>query len=136
MSADDVRRLEQGRSHPSAGVVKAIARALRVGRADYERLCALAGYAAVDGQVPTEIGPGAMRLLERAVSIADHSSDALSCQAGKELLGGGSVHLAQPLRVGAVVGVQAVVEACAPVRVCVRKIAAVEDVARLRERQK
>jgi hypothetical protein len=65
MSADYVRRLEQGRSHPSAGVVRAIARALRVGRADYERLCALAGYAAADGQVPTDLGPGATRLLER-----------------------------------------------------------------------
>ena len=65
MSADYVRRLEQGRSHPSAGVVNAIARALRAGRADYERLSALAGYAAADGQVPTELGPGATRLLER-----------------------------------------------------------------------
>ncbi|WP_164701640.1 helix-turn-helix domain-containing protein [Modestobacter sp. KNN46-3] len=65
MSADYVRRLEQGRSHPSAGVVKAIARAMRVGRADYERLSALAGYAAADGQVPTDLGPGATRLLER-----------------------------------------------------------------------
>jgi transcriptional regulator with XRE-family HTH domain len=65
MSADYVRRLEQGRSHPSAGVVNAIARALRVGRADYERLSALAGYAAADGQVPTDLGPGATRLLER-----------------------------------------------------------------------
>ncbi|MFQ1001934.1 helix-turn-helix domain-containing protein [Modestobacter sp. SSW1-42] len=65
MSADYVRRLEQGRSHPSAGVVRAIARALRAGRADYERLSALAGYAAADGQVPTDLGPGATRLLER-----------------------------------------------------------------------
>jgi hypothetical protein len=65
MSADYVRRLEQGRSHPSAGVVNALARALRIGRADYERLCALAGYAAADGQVPTDLGPGAKRLLER-----------------------------------------------------------------------
>jgi transcriptional regulator with XRE-family HTH domain len=65
VSADYVRRLEQGRSHPSAGVVNAIARALRVGRADYERLCALAGYAAADGQVPSEVGAAAMRLLER-----------------------------------------------------------------------
>ena len=65
MSADYVRRLEQGRSHPSAGVVNAIARALGAGRADYERLSALAGYAAADGQVPTDLGPGATRLLER-----------------------------------------------------------------------
>ncbi|ACU37778.1 helix-turn-helix domain-containing protein [Actinosynnema pretiosum subsp. pretiosum] len=76
MSADYVRRLEQGRSHPSAGVVNAIARALRVGRADYERLCGLAGYAAVDGQVPAEIGPGAARLLERFTDTPMFVSDA------------------------------------------------------------
>ncbi|MFC3990362.1 helix-turn-helix domain-containing protein [Actinoplanes siamensis] len=76
MSPDYVRRLEQGRSHPSAGVVNAIARALRVGRADYERLCALAGYAAADGQVPNEVGPGAMRLLERFTDTPMFVSDA------------------------------------------------------------
>lgn len=65
VSADYVRRLEQGRSHPSAGVVNAVARALRLRRGEYERLCALAGYAAADGQVPYEAGPAAMRLLER-----------------------------------------------------------------------
>lgn len=65
VSADCVRQLEQGRRQPSAGVVKAIARALRVGPAEYERLCALAGYAAADGQVPREAGAAAMRLLER-----------------------------------------------------------------------
>lgn len=76
MSADYVRRLEQGRSHPSVGVVNAIARALRVERADYERLCALAGYAAADGRVPNEVGPGAMRLLERFTDTPMFVSDA------------------------------------------------------------
>ncbi|RKS75319.1 helix-turn-helix protein [Motilibacter peucedani] len=76
MSADYVRRLEQGRSHPSAGVVKAIARGLRVGRGDYERLCALAGYAASDGTVPTQMGPGATRLLERFSDTPMFVSDA------------------------------------------------------------
>jgi transcriptional regulator with XRE-family HTH domain len=76
MSADYVRRLEQGRSHPSAGVVNAVARALRVGRAEYERLCALAGYAAADGQVPNEVGPGATRLLERFADTPMFVSDA------------------------------------------------------------
>lgn len=76
MSADYVRRLEQGRSHPSAGVVNAIARALRVGRGEYERLCALAGYAAADGQVPDDVGPGAMRLLERFTDTPMFVSDA------------------------------------------------------------
>lgn len=65
VSADYVRRLEQGRSHPSAGVVNALARALRVGPAEYERLCALAGYAAADGRVPHAAGDAALRLLER-----------------------------------------------------------------------
>jgi transcriptional regulator with XRE-family HTH domain len=65
VSADYVRRLEQGRSHPSAGVVGAIARALRVGRADYERLCALAGYAAAEGLVPRAAGAASLRLLDR-----------------------------------------------------------------------
>ena len=76
MSADYVRRLEQGRAHPSAGVVNAIARALRVGRADYERLSALAGYAATEGQVPTDLGPGARRLLERFADTPMIVSDA------------------------------------------------------------
>ncbi|MFD9700135.1 helix-turn-helix domain-containing protein [Lentzea sp. NPDC059081] len=65
VSADYVRRLEQGRRHPSAAVVNALARALRVGPAEYERLCALAGYAAAHGPVPREAGPVAMRLVER-----------------------------------------------------------------------
>ncbi|MEV6827386.1 helix-turn-helix domain-containing protein [Amycolatopsis sp. NPDC051102] len=65
VSADYVRRLEQGRRQPSAGVVNALARALNLGRAEYERLCALAGYAAADGHVPRHAGPGALRLLER-----------------------------------------------------------------------
>lgn len=76
LSADYVRRLEQGRSHPSAGVVDAIARALRIGRADYVRLSALAGYAAADGQVPDEVGPGATRLLERFADTPMFVSDA------------------------------------------------------------
>jgi transcriptional regulator with XRE-family HTH domain len=65
VSADYVRRLEQGRRHPSAAVVNALARALRVGPAEYERLCALAGYAAADGLVPRKAGAASMRLLER-----------------------------------------------------------------------
>ncbi|GAA4497982.1 hypothetical protein GCM10023191_042350 [Actinoallomurus oryzae] len=46
-------------------MVAALARALRLGRAEYERLCALSGHAAADGQVPREVGAGAIRLLER-----------------------------------------------------------------------
>ena len=51
------------------------------------------------------------------------------------MLGGESVHLTQSLRFGAVIGVQAAVEAGDPVRVRVGEITAVEDVAGLRERQ-
>ncbi|MGC8920155.1 helix-turn-helix domain-containing protein [Streptomyces sp. PG2] len=43
VSADYLRRLEQGRRRPSPAVVTALARALRVSEAEYERLCALAG---------------------------------------------------------------------------------------------
>jgi hypothetical protein len=46
-------------------VVTALARALRLERADYERLCALAGQAPAGGQVPRAVGTGALRLLER-----------------------------------------------------------------------
>lgn len=83
VSADYVRRLEQGRSHPSADVLNAIAQALRVGRAEYERLCALAGHTATDGRVPHEIGAGAMRLLERlggtAVCLCDAAWNVVAC---------------------------------------------------------
>ncbi|MCF0085658.1 hypothetical protein B0E37_00700 [Streptomyces sp. MH192] len=65
VSADYLRRLEQGRRRPSPAVVTALARALRVSEAEYERLCALAGHAAADGQVPRVTGAGATRLLER-----------------------------------------------------------------------
>jgi transcriptional regulator with XRE-family HTH domain len=65
VSADYLRRLEQGRRHPSASVLNAIARTLKLGRADYERLCALAGYAPADGRVPRAAGAAAVRLLER-----------------------------------------------------------------------
>ncbi|WP_086668927.1 helix-turn-helix domain-containing protein [Lentzea kentuckyensis] len=76
VSADYVRRLEQGRRHPSAAVVNAIARALCVRPAEYERLCALAGYAVADGQVPREAGSAAMRLLERFADTPVFLTDA------------------------------------------------------------
>lgn len=94
VSADYIRRLEQGRRHPSAGVVTAIARALRVGRADYERLCALAGYAAVDGQVPREAGAAALRLLERfdgnPAFLADAAWNVVAVNGAWLALGGGA----------------------------------------------
>ena len=94
VSADFVRRLEQGRRHPSAGVVTAIARALRIGRADSERLCALAGYAAADGEVPREAGPAAMRLLERfggtPAFLADAAWNVIAVNGAWMALGGGA----------------------------------------------
>jgi transcriptional regulator with XRE-family HTH domain len=65
VSVDYIKRLEQGRGHPSAGVVNSLARALRLDRADYEHLCAVTGHAAADGRVPRQVGPGPERLLER-----------------------------------------------------------------------
>ncbi len=47
-------------------VIDALSRALRLSRAEYEHLCTLAGHAAPGaGRVPTHIGPGAHRLLDR-----------------------------------------------------------------------
>jgi transcriptional regulator with XRE-family HTH domain len=91
LSADYVRRLEQGRSHPSAAVVDAVARAAGAPRAEYERLAALAGYAAADGQVPTDLGPGAVRLLERfpdtPMFVADAAMNLLAVNGAFQALG-------------------------------------------------
>ncbi|WP_030546913.1 helix-turn-helix domain-containing protein [Streptomyces albus] len=66
VSADYIKRLEQGQGHPSREVLEALARALRLGREDYEYLCVLAGYSLTgDGCVPQHIGGGAQRLLDR-----------------------------------------------------------------------
>ncbi|MFB7718460.1 helix-turn-helix domain-containing protein [Nocardia sp. NPDC056100] len=68
VSTDYLKRMEQGRRHPSPGVLNALARALRVSRAEYEYLCALAGYAPVDGRVPRQLSDGARRLVDRIES--------------------------------------------------------------------
>ena len=66
VSPDYVKRLEQGRAHPSAGVLRAISRALRLSGAEYELACRQAGYAAdLDGLVPQHIGPSVLHLLDR-----------------------------------------------------------------------
>jgi len=66
VSSDYVKRLEQGRAHPSAGVLRAISRALRLSEVEYELACRLAGHAAeLDGLVPQHIGPSVHRLLDR-----------------------------------------------------------------------
>lgn len=67
ISADYLTRLEQGRAtSPSAQVVEALVRALRVADADRELLYTLAGHAAPGADVvPTRIPPSVQRLLDR-----------------------------------------------------------------------
>jgi hypothetical protein len=66
VSADYIKRLEQGRARPSMPVLDALSRALRLSREEYEHFCALAGHApAGEGCVPTHLGLGARRMLER-----------------------------------------------------------------------
>ncbi|GAA3356204.1 helix-turn-helix domain-containing protein [Saccharopolyspora gregorii] len=70
MSADHLKRVEQGRRHPSPAVLNALARALRADQAVYEHLCALAGYSPAAGWVPRELVPAARRLLDRLADTA------------------------------------------------------------------
>jgi len=67
ISVDYLTRLEQGRAtSPSAQVVEALARALRLGDDEREQLFHLAGLAAPGpGTVPTRITPSVQRLLDR-----------------------------------------------------------------------
>lgn len=77
ISADYVIRLEQGRaSNPSAQVVEALARALRLDRAEREHLFQLAGLAVPGpGVIPRHVTPGVHRILDRldgcAVAVYD-----------------------------------------------------------------
>ncbi|MFC9437365.1 helix-turn-helix domain-containing protein [Nocardia sp. NPDC057030] len=68
LSTDHLKRMEQGRRHPSPAVLNALARALRMSRAEYEHLCTLAGYAPADGRVPRQLSAGARRLVDRIES--------------------------------------------------------------------
>ena len=67
ISTDYLTRLEQGRAtSPSAQVVEALARSLRVSDADRDLLFRLAGHAAPGPDlVPTRITPSVQRLLDR-----------------------------------------------------------------------
>ncbi|WP_414637835.1 helix-turn-helix transcriptional regulator [Actinomycetospora sp.] len=67
ISADYLTRLEQGRAtSPSAQVVEALARALRLGDAERDLLHGLAGHAAPGPDVvPSRITPSVQRLLDR-----------------------------------------------------------------------
>jgi transcriptional regulator with XRE-family HTH domain len=67
ISVDYVTRLEQGRAtSPSAQVVEALARALRLGSQEREHLFRLAGLMPPGrGTVPTHVTPSVLRLLDR-----------------------------------------------------------------------
>ncbi|MFI5960386.1 helix-turn-helix transcriptional regulator [Cryptosporangium sp. NPDC051539] len=67
ISADYLTRLEQGRAtSPSAQVVEALARALRISDAERDLMYELAGHAAPGPDVvPTRIPPSVQRLLDR-----------------------------------------------------------------------
>lgn len=72
ISADYVIRLEQGRAaNPSAQVVEALARALRLDAAEREHLFRLAGLAVPGpGTIPRHITPGVHRILDRLAGTA------------------------------------------------------------------
>ncbi|MFC0105171.1 MmyB family transcriptional regulator [Kibdelosporangium aridum] len=66
VSADYVKRLEQGSARPSSSVLRSLARTLRLSDTEYELACRLAGHAAdLNGVVPQHIGPGVQRMLDR-----------------------------------------------------------------------
>jgi transcriptional regulator with XRE-family HTH domain len=73
VSAEHLKRLEQGRRRPSPHVVDALARALRLTAPEHDRLRMLAGFAAApepDGRVPREITEPARRMLDRLTEVA------------------------------------------------------------------
>jgi transcriptional regulator with XRE-family HTH domain len=77
LSVDYIVRLEQGRAtSPSAQVLSALARALRLSGAEREHLYVLAGQAAPGpGRIPQHIPPGVRRLLDQldgtALTVCD-----------------------------------------------------------------
>lgn len=71
ISVDYLTRMEQGRAtSPSATVVEALARSLRLSDSERDLLYRLAGLAAPGpGVVPTRITPGVQRLLDRLCGV-------------------------------------------------------------------
>jgi len=94
ISADYLTRLEQGRAtSPSAQVVEALTRALRVSDAERELLYRLAGHAAPGAEVvPSRIPPSVQRLLDRLadtpVAVLDAAGNLLVANAPHEALMG------------------------------------------------
>jgi len=77
VSADYIKRIEQGRSHPSRSVIRAISRALRLSDEEYEMACRLAGHAShLATDVPQHITPSVQRLLDRLPDVAAAVFDA------------------------------------------------------------
>jgi transcriptional regulator with XRE-family HTH domain len=71
VSVDYLSRLEQGRaSNPSASVLGALARALRLSDAERAHLFRLAGHAEPDrGRIGRHLTPGAQRVLDRLADV-------------------------------------------------------------------
>ncbi|WP_433731961.1 helix-turn-helix domain-containing protein [Actinoplanes sp. CA-051413] len=72
VSAEHLRRMEQGRRRPSPNVVDALAAALRLNADEQGHLRTLAGFAPPAdraGLVPREITPAATRMLERLTEV-------------------------------------------------------------------
>ena len=70
VSADHLKRLEQGRRRPSPKVLNALAAAMELDHSAYEHLCELAGHSPTAGSVPRTLEPAAQRLLERLATTA------------------------------------------------------------------
>lgn len=94
ISADYLTRLEQGRAMtPSAQVVEALARSLRVADAERELLFRLAGHAVPGAEVvPTRIPSSVQRLLDRLadtpVAVLDAAGTILTANAPYDALMG------------------------------------------------
>lgn len=66
VSADYIKRLEQGRARPSLQVLQSMAGALALAPAEYEHLCILTGHAITQpGQVSRRVSPATVQLLDR-----------------------------------------------------------------------
>lgn len=66
VSADYVKRLEQGNAHPSSGVVRSLVRALRLSEDEYDLACRLTGHAPTpDALIRQHIGASVRRPLDR-----------------------------------------------------------------------
>ena len=78
LSVDYLTRLEQGHARkPSADVVKALGRALRLTQFELEHLYHLAGHAAPsDLDVPCHLSPGVQRTMDRLVGVPIAAYDA------------------------------------------------------------